>query len=114
MTITAVPVNRADAERIETKASTTVATVSAAPTSTITNANFRAGPAFGRTVIEALRVAGAATPRQLGKVTGISVLIIRSVLEALTFVESVDFDRETGEYSARRRAIADYAILQSV
>jgi hypothetical protein len=55
--------------------------------------------AFGSIVIRALEMTGAATARELARYTGISELIVRSVLQALAAVDVLDFDRPSGRYS---------------
>ena len=61
--------------------------------------DLRSEPAFGSAVLNGLYDLSVATPRQLAQLTGVSELIVRSVLEALTLVDRLDFNRDTGEYS---------------
>ena len=64
--------------------------------------DFRHDPGFGKTILDALEH-NDSTARELARATGVSELIVRSVLEALTHVGSVDFDPETGRYSCATR-----------
>ena len=61
--------------------------------------NLTSEAAFGSIVLRALETTGPATPRELARETGVSELIIRSVLQALTAVECLDFERGSGRYS---------------
>ena len=64
--------------------------------------SFRREPSFGKAIFDALQ-RGSGTPREFARETGVSELIVRSVLEALTHVGSVDFDPETRRYSCATR-----------
>ncbi len=72
----------------------------------VMSVDLRSEPAFGCAVFSGLNDLSVATPRQLAQLTGVSELIVRSVLEALTFVQQADFRRDTGEYSLREAAAA--------
>jgi hypothetical protein len=58
----------------------------------------RSEAAFGEIVLRALEDSPA-TPRGLANQTGVSELIIRSVLQALLAVGCVHFERGSGRYS---------------
>ena len=59
----------------------------------------RIEPSFGRAVVDALSNVEAATARDIARTTGASELIVRSVLEALTYVGGARFDPATGRYT---------------
>ena len=64
--------------------------------------SFRREPSFGKAIFDALQ-RGSGTPREFARETGVSELIVRSVLEALAHVGRADFDPGTGRYSAPAR-----------
>jgi len=55
--------------------------------------------AFGNVILLALERNGPATPHELARETGVSDLIIRSVLQALTAVGCLHFQTTSGRYS---------------